>query len=141
MKRRIQVPVQKTPTLLFHPAHHKGAKAPQRTQAANQAPTSKGNGRRTNRRVGPAEMVATRGNGCKEGRSPVALLLSKIQDALRESKYSELRSLSVCHSADGLHLYGRVSSFFLKQMAQEAIRPFLLGHEFANNVRVLSKPR
>jgi len=49
--------------------------------------------------------------------------LESATQRLRESPYSELRRVS-CEFADGvLSLHGRVSSFYLKQIAQSVVFP------------------
>jgi hypothetical protein len=56
--------------------------------------------------------------------------------ALRQSNIPALRRLVVVGSASQLVLTGRVPSYYIKQLAQEAILPHLGGRELVNRVVV-----
>lgn len=57
--------------------------------------------------------------------------------ALRDNSNPALRRLSVEETADLVTLTGRVSSFYAKQLAQEAILPHLAGRELINRIVVV----
>jgi len=57
--------------------------------------------------------------------------------ALRQSPIPALRRLAVTASETELILTGRVSSYYIKQLAQEAILPHLQGRELVNRVVVV----
>ncbi len=60
---------------------------------------------------------------------------------LQQSGYQALRNLTVV-VCDGLVvLGGTVDSYFLKQMAQEAIRPLAIGLQITNEIQVSSQSR
>jgi len=48
----------------------------------------------------------------------------------------ELRRLAVETSEEVVILSGRVSSFYLKQMAQESVKPAVAGRKLVNRVEV-----
>jgi hypothetical protein len=56
---------------------------------------------------------------------------------LRESPVNDLRSLEVSETESDLVITGIVTSYYLKQMAQETIRPALAGRKLRNRVLVL----
>ena len=56
---------------------------------------------------------------------------------LKENAVSDLRNLNVTESDDEIVISGIVSSYYLKQMAQEAVRPALAGRRLRNRVIVL----
>jgi len=56
--------------------------------------------------------------------------------ALRQSNIPALRRLAVVGSESQLVLTGRVPSYYIKQLAQEAILPHLAGRELVNRVVV-----
>ena len=60
--------------------------------------------------------------------------------ALRDSALPALRRLSLQESKDVVVIKGRVSSYYLKQLAQEAIMPALDGRELHNQVAVVREP-
>ena len=60
-------------------------------------------------------------------------------DALASSPVRELRELRVDGNSTQLHLTGRVSSFYHKQLAQEAVRSVTEGRQIVN--RVLVRPK
>lgn len=55
---------------------------------------------------------------------------------LSSSPMPELRRLDVEASDDAVVLSGRVSSFYLKQMAQECVRTAAAGRKLVNRVEV-----
>jgi hypothetical protein len=57
--------------------------------------------------------------------------------ALRQSSIPALRRLVVTGNETELVLSGRVSSYYIKQLAQEAILPHLHGRELVNRVVVV----
>jgi len=57
-------------------------------------------------------------------------------DALRDSPLPHLRTLCVAETDEELTISGRVSSYYYKQLAQEAVLP-LLGHRRLNNLVVV----
>ncbi len=58
---------------------------------------------------------------------------------LAKSAVAELRLLNVDESDQTIHLSGRVRSFYHKQLAQEAIRPFAAGRQVVNRVDVCER--
>ncbi len=66
-----------------------------------------------------------------------ALLESCVDKALRESPLTSLRRLRVEETDEEVVLTGTVSSYYLKQMAQETILPVLGRRELLNRVKVI----
>ena len=56
---------------------------------------------------------------------------------LRDNPVNDLRRLEVIESDSELVITGIVTSFYLKQMAQETVRPVLAGRRLRNKVLVL----
>jgi hypothetical protein len=68
---------------------------------------------------------------------PTALATtSQAKRALRTNQFPALRSLTVHETDSTVLLTGRVPSYYLKQLAQEAVLPFLHGRELQNEVTV-----
>jgi len=59
--------------------------------------------------------------------------------ALKRSSHPALRRLSVEDDGDVLIISGRVSSYYLKQLAQEAIMPVRGGLQLVNKVNVVGR--
>jgi hypothetical protein len=57
--------------------------------------------------------------------------------ALRQSAIPAIRRLTVHGTGAELILSGRVSSYYIKQMAQEAVLPYLGGRSLVNKVVVV----
>jgi hypothetical protein len=72
------------------------------------------------------------------GFQDVAGLATKL---LKNSGVSSIRDLKVCVQDDHLHLYGRVESYYLKQLAQETIRSATRNFSVVNAVEVLGEHR
>jgi hypothetical protein len=69
---------------------------------------------------------------------PQAILeQSRAFQALRRSSIPALRKLSLEETDAVVVINGRVSSYYLKQLAQEAIMPVLEGRELRNRVAVI----
>lgn len=70
---------------------------------------------------------------------PTMLLESPPRAALlmRANPVNDLRRLDVTENDTEIVISGIVSSYYLKQMAQEAIRPALSGRRLRNQVIVL----
>ncbi len=64
------------------------------------------------------------------------LLDSPCAQALRLSPIPPLRNLALEETEEGIVIHGRVSSYYLKQLAQEALMPHLDGRCLRNLVRV-----
>jgi hypothetical protein len=62
---------------------------------------------------------------------------SRAAAALRQSPIPALRKLSVEETDGAVVIQGNVSSYYLKQLAQETIMPMLGGRELLNQVAVL----
>jgi hypothetical protein len=62
--------------------------------------------------------------------SPVAL-------ALQRNAVPPLRRLGVLESESAVELTGIVNSYYLKQLAQEAVMPLLAGRKLLNHVEVV----
>jgi hypothetical protein len=65
------------------------------------------------------------------------LLQTRAEQALRQSRIPALRKLRVEETADGVLLAGSVGSYYLKQLAQEAVMPVLGDRELRNRVLVI----
>lgn len=62
---------------------------------------------------------------------------SRLVLALRHSPIPALRKLCVEESGIGVIITGRVSSYYLKQLAQEAVLPLLERQQLLNQVTVV----
>jgi hypothetical protein len=56
---------------------------------------------------------------------------------LRDNPVNDLRRLEVIETDSDVTITGIVTSYYLKQMAQEAVRPALAGRRLRNKVIVL----
>ena len=63
-------------------------------------------------------------------------VLSQAADALKHSPHPALRGLHIEQVEDRIILRGRVSSFYLKQLAQETVMALHAGKEIVNEVTV-----
>ncbi len=72
--------------------------------------------------------------------SSAILESSRASQALRGSALPALRRLSLQETEAVVVINGRVSSYYLKQLAQEAIMPALDGRELQNQVAVIREP-
>ena len=68
-----------------------------------------------------------------------AIIISKAAGALRQSFYPPLRQLSVEGSDGNLVISGKVSSYHLKQLAQEAVMAFRGPLRLVNHVDVIGQ--
>ena len=68
--------------------------------------------------------------------APACVSVRAVQ-ALRQSPIPALRKLQVEESDLEIILSGSVSSYYLKQLAQETIMPLLSGRELQNRVSVV----
>ena len=57
--------------------------------------------------------------------------------ALRQSSIPALRKLVLEESEEAIAIYGHLTSYYLKQMAQEAVMPVLGGRELRNRIVVV----
>ncbi len=64
-------------------------------------------------------------------------LVSSAATALLSSPHSSLRYLEIEFRPEGWVLRGKVHSYYLKQVAQETLRPFLGGNPLLNQIDVL----
>jgi hypothetical protein len=64
---------------------------------------------------------------------------SRAVQALRQSSHPVLRSLSIQETDDSLIICGRVTSYYLKQLAQETIMPVRGDLELVNQVTVVKE--
>jgi len=62
---------------------------------------------------------------------------SEAAEALQRSPIPALRKLSLAETDDVLEIHGRVNSYYLKQLAQEAVMPLLRGRSLRNRVLVV----
>lgn len=69
-------------------------------------------------------------------------LLARARLALRQSPIYELREIEVEQNGETIVLSGVVSSFYHKQLAQEAVRSVLTGHDVSlvNRIEVSRHP-
>ncbi|MCO8123275.1 BON domain-containing protein [Stieleria sp. TO1_6] len=58
------------------------------------------------------------------------------QDALCKHSCSEFRSIEIELTDGQITLHGQVSSFYLKQLAQETVRPYAIGLQIDNRIVV-----
>jgi hypothetical protein len=72
--------------------------------------------------------------------SSTTLEPSRAAQALRRSPIPALRKLSLEETDGVVVINGRVSSYYLKQLAQEAVMPVLGGRELRNRVAVVREP-
>lgn len=61
---------------------------------------------------------------------------SRLALALRRSPIPALRKLTLTESDTTITIQGQVSSYYLKQLAQETILPLLDGRQLLNRVQV-----
>ena len=59
-----------------------------------------------------------------------------LRSALSQAGRGELKRIRVDVDGDTVRLRGRVTSYYLKQVAQEAIRPLAIGLRIDNRVQV-----
>jgi hypothetical protein len=69
--------------------------------------------------------------------APQLLMQSRPIAALRHSPIPALRKLGVEETESTVVLMGSVSSYYLKQLAQETVMPVLEGRELLNRVAVV----
>jgi hypothetical protein len=69
--------------------------------------------------------------------SPSSLVRSPALEALRQSPIPALRKLSIEETDVTVSISGCVSSYYLKQLAQETIMSALGGRELHNRVTVV----
>jgi hypothetical protein len=67
--------------------------------------------------------------------------LARARTALLRSSIYVLRKLQIDRDGDRLVLRGRVDSFYHKQLAQELVRPEVLGAEVVNALQVVYSPK
>jgi len=65
---------------------------------------------------------------------------TRATQALHRSPIPALRKLSLEETDDVVVINGRVSSYYLKQLAQEAVMPALGGRQLRNRVAVVREP-
>jgi hypothetical protein len=63
---------------------------------------------------------------------------SQLDLALQRSPIPALRKLTLTESESSVTIQGQVSSYYLKQLAQEAILPLLDGRQLLNHVQVVT---
>jgi hypothetical protein len=71
--------------------------------------------------------------------SPTALELSPAQLALRRSPQPALRKLALHETETMVVINGSVTSYYLKQLAQETVLPMLGGRRLHNKVTVVRR--
>jgi len=59
-------------------------------------------------------------------------------ELLRENPVADIRRLDIAETENEVVLSGIVTSYYLKQMAQETIRPALAGRQLKNRLLVLT---
>jgi hypothetical protein len=64
---------------------------------------------------------------------------SRAVQALRQSSHPALRALTVQETDDAIVISGRVSSYYLKQLAQEVIMQVRSGRDLVNRVTVVKE--
>ena len=68
--------------------------------------------------------------------SALATVSSRVVQALRQSSHPALRTLAVEETDSTVVLTGRVSSYYLKQLAQETVMPVSGPRTLVNRVLV-----
>jgi osmotically-inducible protein OsmY len=68
--------------------------------------------------------------------SALATVSSRVVQALRQSSHPVLRNLAVEETDSTVVLTGRVSSYYLKQLAQETVMPVTGTRTLVNRVLV-----
>lgn len=63
---------------------------------------------------------------------------SRLAQALRRSPIPALRKLSLAESDETVTIQGQVTSYYLKQLAQETVLPLLDGRQLLNRVQVVT---
>ena len=63
---------------------------------------------------------------------------SRASLALRQSPFPALRKLALEETDATVLIHGKVTSYYLKQLAQETVMPVLAGRELSNRVTVIS---
>jgi osmotically-inducible protein OsmY len=66
-----------------------------------------------------------------------SLVRSRAEQALRQSALPALRQLSIEETEAVVVISGSVASYYLKQLAQEAVMPVLGERELSNRVMVI----
>jgi hypothetical protein len=69
--------------------------------------------------------------------SPATVEPSRAVLALRQSPLPPLRKLVLEETEEAVVIQGKVSSYYLKQLAQEAVMPLLEGRKLLNRVVVV----
>lgn len=64
---------------------------------------------------------------------------SQLSLALRRSPIPALRKLRVEESDSAITIHGQVTSYYLKQLAQETLLPLLDGKQLLNRVHVVTE--
>ncbi|MCI0379053.1 MAG: hypothetical protein L0Y72_06460 [Gemmataceae bacterium] len=64
-------------------------------------------------------------------------VVTQAAHALKKSSHPALRYLNVEGTAEALIIYGKVTSYYLKQLAQETIMPVREGLKVMNQVKVV----
>jgi hypothetical protein len=68
--------------------------------------------------------------------STTTVAQSRSAQALRQSPHPALRNLAVEETDEVIILSGRVTTYYLKQVAQETIMPVRAGKQLVNRIRV-----
>ena len=69
----------------------------------------------------------------------VTTVLTQASHALKRSSHPALRNLNVEETQESLVISGKVSSYYLKQLAQETIMPVRGGLQLVNKVNVVCR--
>src|SRR5258708_3141116 len=87
---------------------------------------------------GVARATKTRSFQRKErNMTPVSVSIPSAAQGLRQSPIRALRMLDVQETDSGVVISGKVSSYYLKQLAQETILPLLDHRSLVNRVTVV----
>ena len=65
-----------------------------------------------------------------------ATIISSAYHALKRSYYPPLRQLCVCETDNALIISGKVTTYYMKQLAQEAVMPVRGSLQLVNRVAV-----
>ena len=69
--------------------------------------------------------------------SPMIVQPTRAAAALHHSPLAALRKLTIQETESSVLILGRVPSYYLKQLAQEAVIPVLAGRALVNRVTVV----
>jgi len=67
--------------------------------------------------------------------------LVRLKAGLSQSRYPQVREVDISLTSKGVVLTGTVSSFYMKQMAQETLRSLNGDHRICNELKVADRSK